>query len=238
MSVKRDYEHWWSSSLDRKMELLWFGEQGPPLLVFPTSMGRFHQNEDFGLIGALEPLMHTGRLQICCVDSVDEESWYAKSHHPSERVRRHQQYDDYLRQEVIPYVQKRARADRVDTFGASFGAYHAVNFAFRHPQLAHRVIAMSGLYDIHRYLDGYWDEDCYYHCPTAFIANFDDEWLGRISHLETVIATGEHDSLYQANREFADLLARRGIRHHAEFWPGVFGHDWPYWRDNLPRFLG
>ena len=21
------------------------------------------------------------------------------------------------------------------------------------------------------------------------------------------------------------------------FWPGVFGHDWPWWRENLRRFV-
>jgi hypothetical protein len=24
---------------------------------------------------------------------------------------------------------------------------------------------------------------------------------------------------------------------HSELWPGVFGHDWSFWIDNLRRFI-
>ena len=44
------------------------------------------------------------------------------------------------------------------TTGASFGAYHAVTFALRYPQLVGRVIGMSGLYDIREQTDGYSDD--------------------------------------------------------------------------------
>ena len=35
------------------MEMLWFGHAGKPMIWFPTSAGRFYQNEDFGLVGAV-----------------------------------------------------------------------------------------------------------------------------------------------------------------------------------------
>ena len=44
----REYRKDWSDALGREMELLRFGEGGLPLLVFPTSQGRFYQWEDFG----------------------------------------------------------------------------------------------------------------------------------------------------------------------------------------------
>jgi len=52
--MKRDYRKWHSPALDREMELLVFGERGRPVLVFPTSMGRFFQWEDFGMIAHLQ----------------------------------------------------------------------------------------------------------------------------------------------------------------------------------------
>ena len=51
------------------------------------------------------------------------------------------------------------------TTGASFGAYHAVSFAFRHPDLVNRMIGMSGLYDITRLTGGYSDANVYCHNP-------------------------------------------------------------------------
>ncbi len=207
------------------------------MIVFPTSMGRFYQNEDFGLIGALEDKVDAGQIQFVCVDSVDEESWYNQNTHPANRVRRHDQYDQYLRHEILPYIHNRAHRDDLAVFGASFGAYHAANLAARYPELVRKAILFSGLYDIHRYLDGYWDDICYFHCPTAYIPNMDASWTSRLAQIAWIIATGEHDSLVQDNRGFSELLGSKRIPNHAEFWPGVFGHDWPWWKENLRRFL-
>src|SRR3989475_4496822 len=102
--VQRDYIKEYSHSLGRDMELLHFGHAGRPLLVFPTSMGRFFQWEDFGLVGALSDFIESGTVQLICVDSVDGESWYARDHPPADRVRRHLQYEAYLVDEILPRI--------------------------------------------------------------------------------------------------------------------------------------
>ena len=63
------------------------------------------------------------------------------------------------------------------------------------------------------------------------------ESVGKLSRVGWVIATGEHDTLVQQNRDFSNLLWWKGIPNHSEFWGGVFGHDWPWWRENLRRFV-
>ncbi|HVO51737.1 MAG TPA: alpha/beta hydrolase-fold protein [Thermoanaerobaculia bacterium] len=234
--MKREYGSWRSSALSRPMEYLWFGDRGRPVLMFPTSMGRFYQNEDFGLTGALADKVDAGFLQLICVDSVDEESWYNKKALPRDRARRHDDYDRYLRDEMLPYIEGRTGGNVV-TVGASFGAYHAANLAGRTPGRVTKAICFSGLYDVDQFLDGYWDDLVYYHTPQAYIANMDGEWLERLRKVEWVVATGEQDSLVTQNRAFADLLARKGQRVTAEFWPGVFGHDWPFWKEHIRRFL-
>ena len=178
-----------------------------------------------------------GDIQLVCVDSVDGESWYNRSVHPAVRAARHVQYDSYLRHEMVPYVFNRAQRGDLVVYGASFGAYHAANFAGRYPDVVSRAICFSGLYDVHQFLDGYWDENCYFNCPTAYVANMNVEWVGKLSRVGWVIATGEHDTLMQKNRDFSNLLWSKGIPNQAEFWPGVFGHDWPWWRENLRRFV-
>jgi esterase/lipase superfamily enzyme len=233
----RDYVRHYSGALGRDMEFLWFGKFGRPVILFPTSSGRFYENEDFKLTDSLADKVDSGEIQLISVDSVNDESWYNKSVHPAVRAARHAQYDAYLRHELVPYIFNRAQRGDLAVYGASFGAYHAANFAARYPDVVSRAICFSGVYDIHSFLDGYWDETCYFHCPTAFIPNLDGEWVGKLSRIGWVIATGEHDTLVQKNRDFSQLLWSKGISNYSEFWPGVFGHDWPWWREHLRRFV-
>jgi esterase/lipase superfamily enzyme len=233
----REYGNWWSPSLDRPMEFLWFGKFGRPVMLFPTSSGRFYENEDFGLTTSLSDKVDAGEIQLVLVDTVNNESWYNKSVHPAVRAARHVQYDSYLRNEMVPYIFNRAQRGDLAVYGASFGAYHASNFAARYPDVVSRTICFSGVYDIHPFLDGYWDENCYFHCPTAYIPNLNGEWVTKLARVGWVIATGEYDSIVQENRDFAAMLSWRGIPNHSEFWGGVFGHDWPWWREHLRRFV-
>src|SRR5690348_18436398 len=102
--MQRDYIKEYSHSLGRDMELLHFGHAGTPVLVFPTSMGRFYQWEDFGLVGHMAPRIEAGWLQLWCVDSVDGESFYNKAAPPMDRARRHLAYERYLIDEVLPAI--------------------------------------------------------------------------------------------------------------------------------------
>ena len=223
--------------MERPVEYLWFGESGRPLVMFPTSGGRYWENEDRGLVESVSDYVNEGRLQVCCIDAFNEESWTNTQMHPADRVRNHDRFDRYLSEEMMPMVAARAGRDDIAVYGASLGGFHAVNFAARHPEQVARCIALSGLFDINRLLDGYWDESCYYHSPVAFVSNMDDEWLNRIRSVEWVIATGETDSLVGETRNFTDILRQRHVDVHSEIWPGVFGHDWPYWKEHLRRFL-
>jgi esterase/lipase superfamily enzyme len=235
--MQRDYVRWWSPNLHRDMEFLWYGHWGRPVLLFPTSAGAFWENEDRGLVASVADKIDGGEIQVICVDTVNNESWYNKWAHPHDRIRRHEEYDRYLRDELVPYIQHRAERNDLIVYGASFGAYHAANFAARHPDVVRRAICFSGKYDIHDQLDGYWDDGAYFNCPTAFIPNLDGEGAGRLSGVEWVIATGEHDSLVGDTRYFAGILASKGTPCHLEIWEGQFGHDWPWWTHHLRRFI-
>jgi esterase/lipase superfamily enzyme len=131
--MHREYHCWFSRALRRDMELLLFGHDGPPMLVFPTSRGAFFEYEDRGMVGALADKLAQGRLRLVCVSSVDGESWYNRHAHPRHRVLRHLQYEDYILNDVVPLVRHLTRGDTMGVTGCSFGAYHAMVFALRHP---------------------------------------------------------------------------------------------------------
>jgi esterase/lipase superfamily enzyme len=235
--MQRIHDTFRSRLLERLVEYVWFGVAGRTLVMFPTSGGRYFENEDRGLIDAVSGYVDTGRLQVCCIDAFNDQTWNCPGLHPAERVRRHDVYDRYLCEEMFPMVA--ARAGRGDTavYGASLGGFHAANFAARHPEQVARCIALSGLFDSRRLLEGYWDDLCYYHSPVHFVPNMDHDWARRLGRVEWVIATGEQDSLVGETRNFSQILRDKGIPVHREIWPGVFGHDWPFWKQHLPRFL-
>jgi esterase/lipase superfamily enzyme len=235
--MQRTYEKWFSPALGRDMELLRFGWSGFPVILFPTSQGRFFQYEDFGLVARLSDKVERGQLQLFCVDSVDNESWYDEDLPPVLRAKRHEAYDAYVQYEVVPYVRDRARRGDLAVFGCSFGAYHAANFAGRHPELVTKAVCFSGLYDISRLTGGYWDEAVYFASPAQYIANARGAFLDRLRSVEWVIATGEFDALVEDHRRFDAVLAAQGIPRHNEIWAGVTGHDWSFWNDAVVRLL-
>ncbi|NWF83193.1 MAG: esterase family protein [Bryobacteraceae bacterium] len=237
--MNREYHKWWSSRLNRDMELLVFGHAGQPVLVFPTSMGKFYEYEDRGMVGAIAGQIEQGHVQLFCVDSVDTESWYCKWAHPSGRVWRHIQYEDYILNEVLPLMRQRSGRRRVAVTGASFGGFHCTNFALRHPDCVSHCISMSGAYDIHPFLDGYWDDNCYFNCPTAFVPNTDDPWyLGQYrSDIRWIFAAGEHDICRAANEQISGIFHAKGIPHWYDFWGLGAVHDWPLWREMARKYF-
>lgn len=219
------------------MEHLVFGHQGKRVLAFPTSQGRFYDWEDRGLVWALREPIEKGELQLFCVDSIDSESWYAYYRPAAERVARHDQYDRYLTRELVPFIGRQNETPYLVTVGASFGAYHALNFAFRHPDLVQRVVGMSGLYNIGRFIEGCDDELVYYHNPMAYIANeHEQERLAALRLMDIILAVGKDDSLKENNEELSRLLWGKGIWHALRIWDG-FAHDWPIWARMLQMYL-
>src|SRR5258708_35017255 len=189
--MDREYHRWYSPALNRDMELLVFGHYGARVLVFPTSKGKFFEWEDRGMMSALGEQLERGWLQLFCVDSIDEESWYCGWAHPSGRAYRHVQYDAYLYNEVLPFSQSKNGNSFLITTGASFGGYHAMNFGLRHPDKVSRILAMSGLFDIRQFTGGYSDDNVYFNNPIAFIANeHEGQRLDLLRRLEIVMATG------------------------------------------------
>lgn len=236
--MRREYHKWHSERLGREMELLVFGHAGTPVLVFPTSRGRFFEYEDQGMVQALAGKIGEGHIQLFCVDSVDEESWYNRGVPPRWRIARHLQYEQYLLDEMLPFIRWENGSDWVTATGASFGGYHAVNLALRRPDRVARLVSMSGAFDIHQFLDGYWDEDCYFNNPPDYVKNMSDSWyLDRYQAMGIVLATGENDICRGENEWFSGILHGKGIPHYLDLWDDGMVHDWPWWRRMAVKFL-
>jgi esterase/lipase superfamily enzyme len=236
--MHREHFRWFSPRLDRDMDLLMFGHAGARVIVFPSSMGKFFEWEDRGMIAALGEQLERGWLQLYCVDSVDSESWYAKRKHPADRARHHARYDAYIRDEVVPLTQHRNENGFLMTTGASFGAFHALSFALRYPHLVNRTIGLSGVYDIREVIDGYTDENVYPYNPAEFVVNEQDEGrLDAMRRMDIILAVGRGDRLYGNNEYFSGRLWSKNIWHALRIWDG-WSHDWPYWTHMIQTYIG
>ena len=171
--MKVEHHVWHTARLGREMGVRVYGHWGAPLLVFPTSGGDEWEFERQGMLDALGHHVDAGKVKLFCVNSVNNQSWYDKGAHPRHRSYVQAMYDAYVAEEVAPFIHTSCESPgiAITTTGASFGAYHAANFAGRYPGLVTKAVLFSGLYHVGRFLDGYWDDLCYYHSPQAFIAS-------------------------------------------------------------------
>jgi esterase/lipase superfamily enzyme len=210
------------------MELLVFGHAGARVLVFPTRCGRFFDYENFGLVGALRSRIEAGHFQLYCVDSVDHESLYCNWAPPRDRIRRHQQYEEYVLCEVMPLSAQLNGHAPLMAHGCSLGGFHAINLALRHPQWFVKVVALSGRFDLTEQLDGFRDlldghreELVYFHTPNAYMTHAHDSGqLTALRRLEVVLAVGETDPFSEQNRYLSRVLAARGVRQVLHVWSG------------------
>ncbi|HET6764578.1 MAG TPA: alpha/beta hydrolase-fold protein [Longimicrobiaceae bacterium] len=236
--MNREHHRWHSPALGRDMDLLVFGHAGARVLVFPTSMGRYFEWEDRGMMDTLGEHLRNGWLQVFCVDSVDEESWYAKWKHPGDRVWRHVQYENYVLHEVLPFSTSRNGNPFLITAGASFGAYHAVNFALRHPWLVGRVLGMSGLYDMGQFTDGHVDANAWANNPSLYVPRMDDgHRLEALRRMDIVLATGREDPNVGNAEYLSRALWEKGVGNALRLWDG-WAHDWPYWQQMVRAYIG
>jgi esterase/lipase superfamily enzyme len=220
------------------MEMLVYGHAGLPAVVFPTSQGRFYEFEDRGMVDAIRWKIDNGEVQLFCVDSVDAESWYNRNVPPRWRIARQVQYDEYVIHEVVPLVKKLNWSPKMAAIGCSFGGFHAVTMALRHPDVFTAFLSMSGAFDMDSFLGGYYDQDVYFNQPTHFIPGMSDPWfLDRYRQNTYVLATGVHDQCWDQNERMAGIMRAKGIPVKLDVWGDNARHDWPWWQRMVQTYL-
>lgn len=231
--MKEEYRKWYSPILNIDIEMLVFGHAGYPVILFPTTMGSYHENKDFKMMEAARWLIENGKVQIYCPDSIDSYSWYNKKVKPEVRVKNHIWYDKFIAEEVVDAIRHHTGYSKVCVAGPSFGGFHALNFAFRHPERVSHLFSMSGAFEVKSFMDGYYDENVYFNNPIDYIGGNDhpDLW-----NMNIVLGAGEWDICLDANKNMSGILNKKGITH----WLDIYQrekHDWPLWRMMFPKYL-
>jgi len=239
-------QRWFSPNLNRDMTLKIYGHWGKPFVVFPCSRGRYFDYEGMGMINAIESFINAGKIKLFCIDSIDAESWYDFTVLPQERNARHETFDRYVVQEVVPFIRDQCHAagERVMASGCSMGAFHAVNIFLKHPDLFEGTIALSGLYRLDRTEFGVSAADIpavYFNSPVHYLAGISDPWyLNRYRHSQIIVCVGQgawEEEAVADTRALEALFQEKSIPSWVDFWGSDVDHDWPWWYKQMNYFL-
>lgn len=240
--MERQLTSWYSPRLNKEMPIAVYGNFGFALLLVPTAAADYLEYERFQLMDSIKPFIEAGHVKVFSINSINNESWLNPEMHPREKAIRHQQFNSYVFEEVIPFLKTNTSSETpVIICGASFGALHSMNLFLKRPDLINGVIAMSGVYDLTQYTDGYYDDDVYFNSPQHYIPNLTDhsvlEQIRRSSHIHLFSGSGAYEDP-NASKSFARLLYDKGINYELDIWGDEWRHDWETWRKLLPHYLG
>ncbi|MCB0264453.1 MAG: alpha/beta hydrolase-fold protein [Calditrichia bacterium] len=241
--MHREIHNWWSPRLNKHMEIAVYGHYGFAVLMFPTAGADYLEYERFHLLDTLAPMIDQGKFKVFSINSINNESWLNNNMHPYDKAVRHQQYNEYVLREVVPFIYTHCQGHvPIITTGASLGALHAANIFFRRPDVFDGTIAMSGVYRLTAYTRGYFDDNVYFNSPIDYLPNWGDEFmLNRMREKggNIIIASGQGE--YEdpsSSIELSNILHGKGVPHMLDLWGHDMRHDWPTWRQMLPYFLG
>lgn len=239
--MKRELHSWYSPSVNKEMPIVTYGHYGFALLLIPTAAADYLEYERFQLIDSIAPFIESGKVKVFSINSLNNESWMNNDMLPEHKAIRHNQFNQYVFNEVIPFIKNSTSAETpIITCGASFGALHSMNLFLKRPDLISGVVAMSGVYDLHEYTKGYHDEQVYYNSPMDYMPNLSEagylDNIRRSGHIHILSGSGDHEDPGAAGR-FARVLYDKGIHYELDIWGPDMRHDWPTWRDMLPYYL-
>ncbi len=239
--MKRELFSWYSNALGQDMPIVSYGDYGFALLLVPTAGADYLEYERFQLIESLAPFINSGKIKVFSVNSVNKESWLNNEMEGAHKAIRHNQFNQYIFNEVIPFIKTNTSNETpIIIGGASFGALHSMNLFLKRPDLLDGVIAMSGVYDLTEYTKGFYDDEVYFNSPAHYIPNLEDEWylnnIRKSRHIHIVTGSGDYEDP-QGSRNISWVLNEKGIPHELDIWGHEWKHDWPTWRAMLPHYL-
>lgn len=218
-----------------------YGHYGFALLLVPTAAADYLEYERFQLLDHIAPFIDAGKLKVYSIDSINNESWLNDNMHPHDKAIRHQQWNDYVFNEVVPFIRTNSSQETmIYTCGASFGALHSMNLFLKRPDIINGVVALSGVYDLTEYTKGHYDDDVYFNSPMHYMPNLTNhdvlEQIRRTYHLHIFTGSGAYEDPSSSGR-FARILYDKAINYELDVWGQEWPHDWSTWRAVLPHYL-
>jgi esterase/lipase superfamily enzyme len=238
--MQKDVTKWRTSRLEQEVQLVRWGHFGTPVLLFPTAGGDAEEVERFHLVRMLEPLIDAGRIKVYSTDSIAGRTWISGDHSAEFCSRVQNVFDDFIYSEVTPAIRNDCQDDAIEIIatGASIGAFNAVATVCRHPDAFKMAIAMSGTYDLSKYLEGRMNQDFYFSSPLHYLPDLEGPQLELLRTRFILMPSGEgnYEDIGESWR-MASVLGAKGIPNRVDPWGAEWHHDWDTWRAMLPKYL-
>ncbi len=218
-----------------------WGTFGQPVLMFPTAGGDAEEIERFLMIKVLSPLIDAGKIKVYSCDSVAGRAMVEQEGTPQHRQWLINQFHQYVRHELVPAIRKDCGNEHIEivSAGASIGAFHAAAVICRFPDVFSKAIAMSGTFDIRRFLktDHFIDE-FWVSSPLHFVPTLGGPHLEKLRTRFLLFPSGEGRAEdISETWAMARVLGSKGIPNRVDSWGKETPHDWMTWRDMLPKYL-
>jgi len=217
-----------------------WGHYGTPVLLFPTAGGDYEEVERFHLVSAAQGLIDAGRMKVFSVDGLSAHTWL-RGASQDDCVRAQRAFEAFLYDEVTPLIRRDCQSDTLEiiTAGAGMGAFNAVAALCRHPDVFRSSLAMSGAFDVSRYVREQPTSALESVSPLHYVPHLpDNSGLSALRHRFVQIACGE--GAYEKpeeSRRLAQAFSSRGVPHHLDFWGPAYPHAWPTWRAMVQKYL-
>lgn len=241
MAMDKSRSTWYSSRLRQEVSFARWGSYGRPVLLFPTAGGDCEECERMLMIRALSPLIDAGRIKVYSPDSTAGKNWIRDDRSPQQKAWLQNQYDAFVAEELVPAIRTDCNTPDIEiiTAGASIGALNAVASLIRHPDAFALAIGMSGTYNLTGWMDGVHTLDLHYFSPIHFVPTLPEgPQLARLRTRLAILAVGQGRWDRPGNSwEIASVLGRRGVPNRVDLWGEDHDHDWPTWREMLPKYL-
>src|SRR3954452_15736651 len=130
--MRQQHHELYSHAIGASGAVAVYGHYDRPVLAFPSEGGKAYDWRDNGMIDAVGDLIDAGRIKLYCVDSFDGASWSNQSIGLEQRAQEHGRYESWILDEVVPFIADDTGGEIITT-GISLGAFHAANFALKHP---------------------------------------------------------------------------------------------------------
>lgn len=245
--METQYFKYYSPALNRDMECKIYGHAGRPVLFIPCQDGRFYDFENYKMADVFSPWIESGQLMVISIDTIDQETWSDKSGDPGWRIYRHEQWIQYITDEVVPFIRHIANERNgwdghpgVMVFGCSLGASHAANLYFRRPDLFDRLLALSGIYTAEYGFDGYMNDLVYQNSPVHYLANMpaDHPYIDLYNAKKAIICVGQGAwEIPETTGQLKGIFEKKGINVWVDFWGHDCVHDWDWWYKQVVYFL-
>ncbi|MEM9402037.1 MAG: alpha/beta hydrolase-fold protein [Pseudomonadota bacterium] len=236
----KETTHWYSGRVKQEVRLVRWGHYGTPVLLFPTAGGDAEEIERFLMIDALRPLIDAGRIKVYSTDSLAGRAWFSGEHSAEYCAKLQNAFDAMIYHEITPAIRTDCQSDGIEIIaaGASIGAFNSVATLCRHPDAYKLAIAMSGTFDLSKYLKGEFYADFYFSSPLHYLPDLSGPQLDLLRTRTVLLPTGEGkwEDIGESWR-IANLLGQKGIPNRVDSWGPDYDHDWVTWREMLPKYL-